>query len=665
MDDGVVQKPQPQLLRNAAGDSLTPERWQQIKAVFGRVLECEPGGRSAVLLEACGEDESLRAEVQSLLASAEGSATSAVFRLVVSTSSAQPAAEQTHDPMLDRRIGAYRLERRIAYGGMASVYLASRADDEYRKQVAVKFPRPELDNADLLKRFRNERQTLAALDHPNIVKLLDGGSTEEGLPYLVMDYIDGHPIDEYCDAQKLTIERRLHLFCAVCEAVRSAHQNHVIHRDLKPNNILVTQHGTPKLLDFGIAKVLSPPDASETLSLHTATRHLTPAYASPEQIRGETVTAATDVYSLGVVLYELLTSHRPYRLAQRTPAEIERAICEQEPESPSTAIDRVEIQRLRDGTTVTKTAEDISRTREGEPAKLRRNLRGDLDNILLKSLQKDPKRRYPTVEEFEQDIQHHLNHQTVQARPSTLAYWVSRFVRRHKTEVIAAVAVVLVVAGAVGFSAWQQRRATEKDRLEIASQRSAGRRSLAVLGFKNLSTRSDTAWLSNALSEMLTTELSAGGKLRIIPGENVAQTRINLSLMETNSFSKDTLNRLYKNMGSDLVVLGSYLDMGGSDRSIRLDLRVQDAVLGETVASIAETGSEATLPALVTRAGADLRAKLGISAISAMESVAAQAAFASEPKATRLFAEGVARLRAFDALGAHDQLEKAVLSDPR
>jgi feruloyl esterase len=355
--------------------------------------------------------------------------------------------------MVDRHLGAYKLVRRIGQGGMAAVFLAVRADDEYSKQVAVKLVQPGLDSRDLLNRFRNERQTLAGLDHPNIVKLLDGGSTSEGLPFLVMDYVEGSPIDEYCDQHKLSVDERLHLFGKVCEAVRYAHQKLVVHRDLKPSNILVVADGTPKLLDFGIAKVLNPESSGQRLLVtQTGTRCMTPAYASPEQMRGKSVTTATDIYSLGVVLYELLTGHRPYRLTQHTPAEMERAICEQEPEPPSTVISRVENETSSDGIPIIKTPELVSQTREGQPDKLRRRLRGDLDNIVLKALQKEPQRRYESVDEFSEDIGRHLQHLPVKARPSTLAYRASKFVQRHRIEA-SAVAVVLVVLAAAALFA--------------------------------------------------------------------------------------------------------------------------------------------------------------------------------------------------------------------
>jgi serine/threonine protein kinase/tetratricopeptide (TPR) repeat protein/TolB-like protein len=639
-----------------AEPKLTPERWQQIKEVFADAQERDPAQRGAFLQEVCGADEILRSEVESLLAAAESKSVSSASG---STSAAHFHAE---DPMIGRRIGAYKVTRRIGRGGMATVYLASRADEQYEKRVAIKVLLPELDSDELLRRFRNERQTLAKLDHPNIVKLLDGGSTEEGLPYLVMDYVEGAPIDTYCDTRRLSTEERLRLFCQVCAAVQCAHQNLVVHRDLKPSNILITNDGTPKLLDFGISKVLQPSNGSPVTQ--TLTRRMTPAYASPEQVRGEPVTTATDIYSLGVVLYELLTGHRPYKLKQNTPAEVERAICEQEPEKPSTAVNRVEVETLSDGTTVSRTPALVSASREGQPEKLRRRLSGDLDNVVLMALQKETQRRYNSVGEFAEDVQRHLQHRMITARRSTLAYRTSKFIRRHKTEVVAAMMIVVVLLAATGYTFWEQRRATERARAELASRRSRGRRSVAVLGFKNLSARADTAWLSTALSEMLTTELAAGGKLRMIPGESVAQAKINLSLPEADSLSALTLDRVYMNLGSDFVVLGSYLDMGDASRGVRLDLRVQDAALRETVASLAETGSEAALPDLVTRTGAALRERLGIPEIHPAETERVQSSLPANPEAIRLYAEGLARLRIFDALGARDLLQRAVGADP-
>ncbi|MBA2339616.1 MAG: serine/threonine protein kinase, partial [Pyrinomonadaceae bacterium] len=244
--------------------------------------------------------------------------------------------------MLGERVGTYEIVREIGQGGMGAVYLGERADHLFDKQVAIKIVKRGMDTDFVLRRFARERQVLAALDHPNIAKLLDGGVTEVGLPYFVMEYVEGASINQYCDAHKLTIAERLELFRHICSAVSYAHQNLIVHRDIKPSNILVTEDGTPKLLDFGIAKLLNPPLSAGTIDqTGTFMRLMTPEYASPEQVRGLPITTASDVYSLGVLLYELLTGHRPYRLKSRAPEEIASAVCEQEPERPSTAISRV------------------------------------------------------------------------------------------------------------------------------------------------------------------------------------------------------------------------------------------------------------------------------------------------------------------------------------
>lgn len=454
---------------------IAPDNWARAKQLFEMALELAPSEWQKFLAQSC-DDEILRQQVEQLLRN-YGQAGTFLDHPIMDPQISGPdpspktpepksgggesgsdftdtvTSAEMKDPMVERHLGAYKVIRRVGQGGMAVVYLAARADDEFRKQVAVKIVQPGLDSKNLLKRFRNERQTLAGLDHPNIVKLLDGGSTSEGLPYLVMDYVEGSPIDDYCDLHKLCVDERLHVFSKVCEAVQYAHEKGIIHRDLKPGNIFVNADGTPKLLDFGIAKVLNAePSAQMLLSTQTGARCMTPAYASPEQMRGKPVTSATDIYSLGVVLYELLSGHRPYRLVQQTPAEMERAICEQYPETPSTAVNRVETDTNSDGVAITKTPELVSQTREGQPEKLRRRLRGDLDNIVLKALQKEPERRYGSVEEFSQDIEWHLQHMPVRARPSTLAYRASKFAQRHKIEVGSVLMVVFVMLVVIPFA---------------------------------------------------------------------------------------------------------------------------------------------------------------------------------------------------------------------
>jgi serine/threonine protein kinase len=447
---------------------MTPVDWNRVKELFDAVLEVEPSQRAGFLAEHAQDDET-REQVERLLRNYQpadsfldnpvldrlwgvrddeespgADAATSVFTL---TTKAQP-----EEPMAGRRLGAYKVMKRIGRGGMASVFLATRADDEYHKEVAIKVVPPELDSGELFSRLRNERQTLADLDHPNIVKLLDGGSTPEGLPFLVMDYVQGSPIDDYCDQHKLSIDERLRLFSKVCEAVQYAHEKSIVHRDLKPTNILVTDEGTPKVLDFGISKVLAPHPFGQSPITKTGARCMTPAYASPEQMRGKLVTTATDIYSLGVVLYELLSGHRPYRLKENTPVEMERAICGQDPEPPSTAVTRVETEITSDGIPITTTPELVSAAREEDPEKLRRHLRGDLDNIVLKALQKEPARRYASVGEFSQDLVRHLQHLPVEARRPTLIYRASRFVRRHTTEIGAALLVALAFATTAVFA---------------------------------------------------------------------------------------------------------------------------------------------------------------------------------------------------------------------
>jgi serine/threonine protein kinase len=308
-----------------------------------------------------------------------------------------------------------------------------------------------------VRRFRNERQILANLTHPNIAGLYSGGTTDAGLPFFVMEYVEGKPINEYCTAQDLSIEARLKLFRTVCSALSYAHQNLVIHRDLKPSNILVTDDGVPKLLDFGIAKLLKADD--EAALTETMLRVMTPEYASPEQARGERMTTASDVYSLGVVLYELLTGQRPYRLKNRLPHEIAQIISERVPERPSTAISRVE--EMSEGAASTPSTQSTGKSL-GELAKLRRSLRGDLDNIVLMAMRKDPARRYQSVEQFSEDIRRHLERLPVRARKDTFNYRTSKFIQRNRLGMAAAAAVILVLAAGFFATRWQARRAERR-----------------------------------------------------------------------------------------------------------------------------------------------------------------------------------------------------------
>lgn len=309
---------------------MKTDRWQQVRAVLDEAIALPEDQRSAYLTNKCANDAELRTEVDSLLRSHERAGQVFLNNPVVDLRSFAP----NKSSQVGRRIGVYQIMEEIGHGGMGEVYRAVRVDGQYDKQVAIKLVRVGLDTPFVVERFRHERQILASLDHPNIARLHDGGATDEGIPYLVMELIEGTPIDQYCDDHSLNVTDRLQLFTQVCAAVQYAHQRLVVHRDIKPSNILVTEDRVPKLLDFGIAKIVDPMGGGET----TMVRPMTPEYASPEQIRGEPITTATDVYSLGVVLYRLLTGKSPYPETTRTPLEFARLVCEGEPTRPSTAV---------------------------------------------------------------------------------------------------------------------------------------------------------------------------------------------------------------------------------------------------------------------------------------------------------------------------------------
>jgi serine/threonine-protein kinase len=441
---------------------MDPATWQRVRELFLAALERDAAERAAFLDGACGGDGGVRREVERLIAAHERAGSF----LEGPTRPDAAFVEEDDEPLpAGRRLGAYRVVRQLGRGGMGAVYLAERADEEYRKQVAVKLIKRGMDSEAVLRHFRGERQILASLEHPNIARLLDGGTTEEGLPYLVMEYIEGEPIDRYCDARQLSITERLELFRQVGAAVSYAHQRLVVHRDIKPSNVLVGPDGVPKLLDFGIAKILDPELSGDAMApTATVSGLMTPAYASPEQVEGRPATTLTDVYSLGVVLYELLTGRRPYVLRSGSLAEAALAVCTVEPERPSAAISR---PPRADGDGREPTAEAVSRPREGSPERLRRRLSGDLDNICLVALRKDPARRYRSVEHLCDDIRRHLAGLPVSARQETLGYRLGKFVKRHRAAVGAAAAFLALAVAFVANTVVQSARvARERDRAE-------------------------------------------------------------------------------------------------------------------------------------------------------------------------------------------------------
>jgi serine/threonine-protein kinase len=455
---------------------MPAERWRRIEALFDEAAALPAGERPAFLSRACGADLELRAEVESLLA-ADEQADGFLAEPVVS--GATPPVS-----LAGRLVGVYRVESKLGEGGMSTVYLAVRADDAYHKKVALKVLGYGAERTDLSARFRAERQILASLDHPGIARLLDGGTTEDGRPYLVMEYIEGLPLDRYCDEHRLGLEARIDLVLQVCAAVQYAHQNLVVHRDIKPSNILVAADGVPRLLDFGIAKLLEGAELPGTLDpTLTGQRLMTPQYASPEQVQGGAITTATDVYSLGVLLYVLLTGRLPYRVPGSGADALQRAVVEQDPDRPSTAVARATREEgPRPSERVageTPTQDALSAARGLRPPQHRRKLRGDLDNIVLTALRKEPERRYASVGHLSEDLRRYREQLPVAARPATLGYRVRKFVGRHKVGVGAAATALAVILGLAATMTVQAiRLARQRD--EIRAERD---KALEVRGF--------------------------------------------------------------------------------------------------------------------------------------------------------------------------------------
>ena len=418
---------------------MQPEQAERLAELVEHAFELEVAERAAFLAQACGDNAELRAEVEALLGEHERAA-----KLMNA-----PAAEfgakllQQDDDAGELRpgemLGDYRIVSLLGEGGMGEVYLAD--DTHFGRQVAIKLIKQGFGTKEFVRHFRQEERILAALNHPNIARLYGGAVTKNGLPYFVMEYVEGDRLDLYCDKNELSINERIALFRKVCAAVTYAHQRLVIHRDLKPANIRVTAEGEPKLLDFGIAKLLDPARSPSSEVTMTFANAMTPEYASPEQVRGETMTTSSDIYSLGVVLYKLLTGQSPYRTKTNRPDEITRAITDQAPERPSTAL--------------AKSGAEDSKTKIQNP----KSLRGDLDNIILMAMRKEPSRRYESAAQFSADIQRHLERRPVVARKDTFAYRTSKFIKRHPFRVATAALILLSLVGGMMTTAWQAQAA--------------------------------------------------------------------------------------------------------------------------------------------------------------------------------------------------------------
>ena len=499
---------------------MDPERWQRAKQILNRAIDLPFAEQFEFIKAACGDDSGLFKEVRSLLEADEAdlSFMDKPFGGII-----QP--NRIFGP--GEKIGHFRIVRELGRGGMGTVYLAER--DDYQQQVALKLLKRGMDTDEIVRRFRNERRILARLNHPNIAKIFDGGSTREGLPFFAMEYVDGEPLLQFCNRRHWTIRQRLQLFKKICAAVQHAHRNLIIHRDLKPSNILITVDGEPKLLDFGIAKILPNAPSEDISQTLTGLRLMTPDYASPEQASGALISTATDIYSLGVVLYELLTGAKPYALAQRTPLELKKAICEVKPEKPSVAVARLKSTPV-EGEETGDSAQGANARRSLGPGKLGRTLRGDLDNILLTALRKEPDRRYASAQEFAEDIDRYLEGFPIRARRETFFYSLRKFSGRHRWAVLAG---ALAVAGLVAFSI-----AIQLKNSEIARQRNQAER---VVDFMTgIFEKADPYAASKA--EMTATELL-----------DEAITKIDTELVDEPQVRADLLRAMgwaYSNLGN-------------------------------------------------------------------------------------------------------------------
>ncbi|HTW30928.1 MAG TPA: protein kinase, partial [Candidatus Sulfotelmatobacter sp.] len=514
--------------------------------------------------------------------------------------------------MIGQQLSHYRIVEQIGAGGMGIVYRAH--DEQLDREVAIKvLPPGSLADDAARKRFHQEALSLARLNHPNIATIHEFG-TQAGCDFLVTEFIAGITLDAKLAAGALPPDQVVRLGVQLAAGLAAAHQQGLVHRDLKPGNLRLTTDGRLKILDFGLAQLT--PHASD-LGMTATVDQLqdtsgTLPYMSPEQLSGTLADARTDIWSAGAVLYEMATGKRPF--AQAQPALVINAILNQSPETPS---------RLNPAVPVA------------------------LNAVILRALARDRAARYQSAADLGAALE---------ATTAPASTRIPVTTRRSQFEIILALAALLLIVAAGAYLLFHHLPR------QAVSSPVARRRSVAVLGFKNLSANPDKSWLSTAISEMLTTELGEGDQLRTIPGESIAQMKASLALPDADSFGQQTLTRIRQNLGTDDVVIGSYVSLGNG--SLRLDMRLQDTVAGVTLASVSEKGSEAEIDDLVSRAGAELRSKLGVSALSQEQSAAVRASLPSNPEAARLYSEGLQRLRLFDALAARDLLEKAAQLDP-
>ncbi|MGA7401998.1 MAG: protein kinase [Candidatus Sulfotelmatobacter sp.] len=618
---------------------MDAERWKRIDELLQAALQVPVEQQEEFLRQQCAGDADLLEEVDSLLTSHRQAGSfleSPAFSPAdMPTQTADPASVGvTFRSMVGETVTHYRVLSRLGSGGMGVVYEAE--DIKLGRRVAMKFlPGEVASDRTAFERMQREARSASALDHPNICSIYELGE-HDGQPFIVMQLLEGETLRGWIDRiSKMDKDSRLNgvidLAIQITRGLEAAHQKNIIHRDIKPENIFVTVRGEVKILDFGLAKVMEPQKESDVQSdltadtvtheegsptlTRTGAKMGTAFYMSPEQIRGEKLDARSDLFSLGLVLFEMLTGRRAFRGS--TGADVHDAVLHGSP----------------------------APVRQINPA-----VPSGLESVIRRSLERDRDCRYQSARELRADLELSLRRS-----PSLIGIAAS-----------IAAGLLLLALVALGTNVGGLRdRVLHRPARNGAAEQLRQRTAVAVLGFKNLSGRDDEAWISTALSEMLDAQLSAGQQLRVVSGEDVARMKIDLSLPAADSYSRSTLKRIRTHLGSDIVVLGSYLDTGKDNGGkIRVDVRLQDARQGETIAVISQDGNEANLPELVTQSSAGLRQKLGIADVSATEASQLAASASANPEATRLYAEGLAKLQAYEALAARDLLEKAVAADP-
>ncbi len=537
---------------------MNPQKWNRIKKIFQNAIELKPAERLVFIERECGNDDELKSTILRMIDADRGSG--CFLEKPPTLGPMVNTKEEIPDKRIGSYIGGYRITGVLGQGGMGTVYRAEKKDETFHRIAALKIVKRGFDTEVILKRFFTERRILANLDHPNIARLIDAGMTGDGLPYFIMEYIDGIPITEYCDEKHAGIKERLSLFGKVCEAVQYAHTNLIVHRDLKPSNILVTDDGTVKLLDFGIAKMLNTgEEATDTITLTAGSFPImTPEYASPEQIRGERITTASDVYSLGVNLYELLTGYRPYEITVRTPAEIEHTLSTEITQKPSTHVMSKRGDREKINT--------ICRIRSTTFDRLRRDLSGDLDNIVMMALRKEPDRRYRSAEQLLNDIHRSRGNIPILARPDTVWYRSSKFIQRHAYGVAAAIIILIVlISGIIATSRQAHIASLERDRAQSETKKAE-----RVVSF-----------LQNMLSSP--DPYSFGQDVTVVEVIDEAVRRLGSDFADTpevEAMIRTTIGRTYQNLGlyeqahqQFKLIINAYSSNGAEADKIAVALR--------------------------------------------------------------------------------------------